>query len=322
MRLLTGKWLVSALATAAKLQLADHLATAKSAQELADELDLHAPSLERLLGVLAGEGLLEVLGTRFGLTQLGAQLRQDKLGKLAEYVGSEAQWTPWLCLDHSIRTGGAAFEKRHGTSLFEYLAHHPEEAAIYDHAVDAFTRQQAHALAEARVLAEAKVVVDVGGGRGTFLLELLERAPSLRGVLYDLPHVVESAKARFAAAGLGERVDFVSGNFFESVPANADCYVVKHVVHNWDDEHAKTILRNCAKAGGPGAQVLIVEGLILPAYVRDGTRLLDLEMLALTGQGRERSKPQFRRLLAESGLRLEESFRLSDAAWLLRTTVR
>lgn len=322
MRLLTGKWVVSAIATAAKLQLAEHLTTPKSAQELAEELDLHAPSLERLLGVLAGEGLLEVLGTRFELTELGAQLRRDNLGRLAAYVGSEAQWTPWLCLEHSIRTGAAAFEKWHGSSLFEYLSTHPEESAIYDHAVDAFTRQQARKLAEAQVLAGAKLVVDVGGGRGTFLLELLEREPSLRGVLYDLPHVVASAKARFASVGLSERVDFIAGNFFESVPVGADCYVVKHVIHNWDDAHAKTLLQNCAKAGGAGAQVLIVEGLVLPAHVRDGTRLMDLEMLMLTGQGRERSKPEFRRLLSESGLRLQESLRLSDAAWLLRTCVR
>jgi ubiquinone/menaquinone biosynthesis C-methylase UbiE len=241
---------------------------------------------------------------------------------LAVFVGSESQWAPWLCLDHSIRTGQAAFEKWHGSSLFQYLGQHPEESAIYDRAVDAFTRQQARALADANVLHGSEVVVDVGGGRGTFLLELLNREPSLRGVLYDLPHVVGAAKGRFGEAGLSDRVEFVAGNFFEGVPQGADCYVVKHVLHNWDDAHAQTILRNCAQAMRPGGQVLVVEGLVLPAHLRDGTRLLDLEMLALTGQGRERSKPEFRRLVAESGLRLQASIRLSESAWLLRATAK
>jgi ubiquinone/menaquinone biosynthesis C-methylase UbiE len=320
MRLLAGKWVVAALATAAKLGLAEHLETPKTAVELATELGLHAPSLERLLGVLAGEGLLDVSDDTFVLNELGANLRKNKLGELAAFVGSESQWTPWLCLDHSIRTGQAAFEHRHGSSLFEYLARHPQESAIYDRAVDAFTRQQAHALADAKILQGASVVVDVGGGRGSFLLELLRRESALHGVLYDLPHVIAGARARFVDAGLGQRAELVEGDFFESVPSGADCYVVKHVLHNWDDEHARRILRNCAKAMKPGGKVLIVEGLILPAPFRDGTRLLDLEMLALTGQGRERSKPEFRRLLATSDLRLTESIRLSDTAWLLCAT--
>jgi ubiquinone/menaquinone biosynthesis C-methylase UbiE len=302
--------------------MAENLTTPKSAATLATELGLHAPSLERLLGVLAGEGLVEVQGSEFALTPLGLNLRHDKLGQLAVFVGSESQWTPWLELEHSIRTGEAAFEKRHGSSLFEYLGKHPEESALYDTAVDAFTRQQAHALADANVLQGARVVVDVGGGRGTFLLELLTREQALRGVLYDLPHVIAGAKARFSSAGLMDRIEFVEGNFFEGVPPGADCYVVKHVLHNWDDERAQGILRNCKSVMCEGGQVLIVEGLVLPAYLRDGTRLLDLEMLALTGQGRERSKPEFRRLLGASGLRLQESIRLSDAAWLLRATAK
>src|SRR5690606_34312868 len=136
------------------------------------------------------------------VTPLGEQLRQDKLGVLAEFVGSESQWTPWVHLEHSVRTGEAAFEKQHGRALFTYLEEHPAEAQLYDTAVDAFTREQAHALAETNVLETATTVVDVGGGRGTFLMELLLRHPNLSGILYDKPNVVDAVKCRFAEAGL------------------------------------------------------------------------------------------------------------------------
>jgi ubiquinone/menaquinone biosynthesis C-methylase UbiE len=268
--------------------------------------------------VLVGEGLLSFEGAdEVVATPLGEQLQRDKLGTLAEFVGSESQWSPWVHLEHSVRTGQSAFEHRHGESLFTYLEHHARDAELYDTAVDAFTRQQARALAETSVLDAASVVVDVGGGRGTFLMELLLRHESLRGILFDKPNVVTPVSARFAQAGLSERVRLEGGDFHLGVPAGADCYVVKHVLHNWDDEQALGILRHCAKAVAPAGQVLVVEGLALPGNLRDGTRLMDLEMLVLTGGGRERSKPEFRRLFAAAGLRLEQTLRVSEGAWAM-----
>lgn len=318
MRLLAGKWVVAAIATAAKLGLAEHLETPLHVEELARRCTLHAPSLRRLIGVLVGEGLLAFEDAdHVVLTALGQQLRRDKLGILAEFVGSESQWTPWLHLEHSLRTGQAAFEHQHGESLFTYLEHHDAEAALYDTAVDAFTREQARALAATSVLDAASVVVDVGGGRGTFLMELLLRREALRGVLYDKPNVVGPVAARFAEAGLGKRATLVGGDFLQSVPPGADCYVIKHVLHNWDDATALAILGNCARAMAPSGLVLVVEGITLPGNLRDGTRLMDLEMLVLTGGGRERSKPEFRRLFAGVGLHLEKTLRLSEGAWAM-----
>lgn len=318
MRLLAGKWVVAAIATAAKLGLAEHLETPLGVEELARRCDLHAPSLRRLIGVLVGEGLLAFEDAqRVVLTPLGQQLRRDKLGILAEFVGSESQWSPWVHLEHSVRTGQAAFEHQHGQSLFTYLEHHAADADLYDTAVDAFTREQARALAETNVLDSASVVVDVGGGRGTFLMELLVRRPALRGILYDKPNVVTPVAARFAEAGLGARAELAGGDFHQSVPPGADCYVIKHVLHNWDDASALGILQNCARAMAPGGAVLVVEGIALPGNLRDGTRLMDLEMLVLTGGGRERSKPEFRRLFAGVGLHLEKTLRLSEGAWAM-----
>lgn len=318
MRLLGGKWVVAAVATAAKLRLAEHLQTPTSVAELARRCELHAPSLRRLIGVLVGEGLLSFEDAdRVAVTPLGEQLRRDKLGILAEFVGSESQWTPWVHLEHTVRTGQAAFEKHHGEPLFTYLEHHARDAELYDTAVDAFTREQAQALAETSVLDAATVVVDVGGGRGTFLMELLLRHPALRGILYDKPNVVGPVAPRFAQAGLSERMELVGGDFHGGVPLGADCYVVKHVLHNWDDEHAVGILRHCADAVLAHGQVLVVEGIALPGNLKDGTRLMDLEMLVLTGGGRERSKPEFRRLFAAAGLHLDKTLRLSEGAWVM-----
>ena len=318
MRLLAGKWVVQALATAAQLGLAEALERPRTLDDLAMTLACDRGALLRLLRVLVGEGILvEGVDERFSLTDLGAQLRRDALGALVEFVGSPSQWTPWTALTHAVRTGACAFEHVHGRSLFDHLAEHPEEEALYDEAVDAFTTAQAVALAEQDVLDTVGTVVDVGGGRGTLLLELLRRRPSLRGVLFERPSVVDRARLRIEAAGLGSRCSFVEGDFFAALPQGADAYVLKHVLHNWDDARAEAILRRCGDALAPGGRVLIVESLLLPGNLRDGARLIDLEMLVLTGGGRERSKPEFRRLLSQAGLRLVTSRKLVEGTWVI-----
>jgi ubiquinone/menaquinone biosynthesis C-methylase UbiE len=320
MRRLAGKYVVQALATAAELGLAEALEQPCTLGDLALALACDQDALRRLLGVLVSEGVV-VEGTddRYALTPLGAQLRRDALGTLARFVGSPSQWVPWTALTHAVRTGRSAFEHVHGRSLFEYLADHPDEAALYDEAVDAFTTAQAVALAQQDVLDDVRTVVDVGGGRGTLLLELLRHRSGLNGVLFERSAVLERARARFEAEGLQARCRFVEGDFFSAVPPDADAYVLKHVLHNWDDVRAEAILRRCAEAAAPGGRVLVVEALLLPGNVRDGARLMDLEMLALTGGGRERSKPEFRRLLSSAGLQLSETRRLAEGTWLMIT---
>lgn len=318
MRRLAGKWVTQALATAAELGLAEALEQPAGLEALAEVLECHPPSLRRLLRMLVGEGVLvEQPDGRYALTPLGAQLRHDALGTLARFVGSPSQWSPWTELTYAVRTGNSAFERVHGQPLFEYLAERPEQSRLYDEAVDAFTSQQARALAGLPGLDGVRMMVDVGGGRGTLLAELLRLRESLRGVLFDQPHVLEPARARFEALGLAERCSFVGGDFFEAMPSGADVYVLKHVLHNWDDERAVALLRRCADAMPEHGRVFVVEAIVLPGNRRDGARMFDLDMLVLTGGGRERSKPEFRRLLAQAGLRLRSTQRLSDGAWLL-----
>jgi ubiquinone/menaquinone biosynthesis C-methylase UbiE len=315
---LAGKWIAQAISTAARLGLAEALREPMSVEALAKATQCDASALARLVAVLVGEGVLaQDEHGMLSLTPVGELLRRDELGALAAFVGSPSQWVPWAELEHAMRTGENAFERVHGQPMFEYLATRPEEARLYDEAIDAFTGQQGRALAESDLLDGVHTVVDVGGGRGTLLREVLVRRPSLRGVLFDRDHVVEAARERFVAAGLSDRCAFVSGDFFVDVPAGGDAYVLKHVLHNWDDAQAIDLLRRCASAMAPGGRVLVVESVLLPGSRRDEARFLDLEMLVVTGGGKERSKPELRRLLTASGLKLIATRRLAAQAWLL-----
>ncbi len=324
LKLLGGKWISAALSAAAQLGLHDTLDERPSTEaELATELSCDRSALGRLLGVLAAEGLVDTDDDdRFHNTALGAQLRSNALGPLAEYVGAPFSWAPWLRLTDAVRTGKAAFEIEHGQGLFEYLAEHPGEAEIYNAGVDAFTRHDARALANAFDFSDARQVVDVGGGMGTLLIELLRRWPHLHGVLFDTDHVVRAAESRIRDADLQSRCACVPGDFFAEVPAGGDLYIVRHIVHNWGDPQATVILRNCAEALRPGGKVLVVEGIVLPGHRKDTTRLLDLEMMVLSGEGRERTKPQFRKLLSAAGLRLATTVPLASTARLIIAEAR
>jgi SAM-dependent methyltransferase len=323
LQLLSGKWVTAAIAAAAELGIADALAAAPlTAAQLAERLGCDQLALTRLLRVLCGEGLLEAqIDGNYELTPVGAQLSSGQLRDLARFVGAPFMWTPWAELAHALRdTQRSAFERAHGHALFQHLDARPQDAAVYHHAVDAFTRRQARALCDAFDFSGLSRVVDVGGGLGTVLTELSTRFPQLACVLYDRPSVVEQARGVWANTRPDLRslhIEAESGDFFERVPQPADAYIVKHVLHNWDDAHATQILRVCREALRPGGHVLIVESLLLPGNVRDATALLDLEMLVLCGTGHERSKPQFRRLLRSAGLRLQATRALAGGARLL-----
>ncbi|MFG0320658.1 MAG: methyltransferase [Planctomycetota bacterium JB042] len=315
--LLAGKARAQAVSTAAALGVADHLGDApRDARTLADTLAVDADALERLLRILAGLGLLEEEpGRGFVLTDLGRTLRKDALGPLAAFVGAAEQWDPWARLRDALAGGGTAYARTHGVDLYEHLARDESAAGRYDAAVDAFTRAEVEALAAAFDFGAVGTVVDVGGGRGSALAALLERFPSLRGVLLDLPPVVArhgpGLRERF-----GERVECVGGSFRDVLPAGADVYVLKHVLHNWGDDDAVRLLAGCRDAMADGGRVLAIEGILLPGNRPDTAHLLDLEMLVLTG-GRERRKPELRRLFAESGLALERVTRLGPLGHLL-----
>lgn len=305
--LLSGQWISQALSTAASLGIADTLALGPlSLDDLARALECHPGMLGRLMAALVAEEVFAVdEAGRFSLTPIGAELTQDRLRPLAVFIGSESQWTSWSALPKALRTGRSAFELTHGADLYTWLRDHPEDARRYDEGIDPFTTEQAVLLAEHYDFSECRRVVDLGGGRGRLLIELLRRWPHLHGTLFDVPHVIEAARPYIEASGFAARATLQGGDFFRAVPDGADVYVLKHVLHNWSDERAVELLSRSREAMSEHGRVLVVEGVLLPTPARGMSRLMDLEMMVLFGDGRERSKADMKRLFDRAGLKLE-----------------
>lgn len=315
---LAGRCRAQVVSTAAALGLADRLASGpRRVAELAQEVGCDASELGRLLDFLVCLGLC-ARGAEgiYSLTVRGQALRRERLGPLAAFLGAPEMWNPWSALRQTLTSrDGSAFARTHGETLYEYLERRPETAARYDTAIDAFTRREAQALAEHFDFSTLETLVDVGGGRGTTLAVLLERWPRLRGILHELPHVAAAARAGIPGS-LARRLEIRAGDFRHDVPTAVDAYLLKHVLHNWDDGSATALLRRCVAGLLPHGRLLVIEAILSPHAHVDTARLLDLEMLVLTG-GRERRKPELRRLFQASGLVLEHCRPLTPESWLL-----
>ena len=300
-RLVDGYRVSQAIHVAAALRLPDLLAGgARASDELAAEAGAHPGALLRLLRALASVGVVrEEEARRFALTPVGDLLRTDapdSLAGWAAFAGSEPYWRAWGALEHSVRTGENAFRHVYGTDVWTWRSQRPEESELFDRAMTTLTAAANRALLEAHDWGRYGTVVDVAGGRGALLRGLLDAQPSLRGVLFEQPHVVEGAEPH-------ERLTTVSGSFFDSVPAGGDAYVLKAIVHDWEDEEAAAILRVVRRAMRDDAVLLVIERVLGPPNEdRDG-KLSDLNMLVMPG-GRERTRDEFEALLAAAGFRL------------------
>ncbi|HZI95094.1 MAG TPA: methyltransferase [Patescibacteria group bacterium] len=301
-------WVSRAVYAAARLGIADLLGDgAKSAQELAGPTGMHAPSLHRLLRALGSLGLFtESPDHKFALTPLGATLKTGAPGAARSTVIALAghwMWQAWGEFLYSLQTGKSAFEKVWGMPVFDYLAGHPDEAKFFGEAMIGVHGAEPAAVAAAYDFSDIQTLVDVGGGTGNLLTTILLAHPHLKGVLFDLPHVVPHALQNFAAAGTANRCQAVSGSFFESVPPGGDAHMLSHVIHDWDEEKCLTILRNCRKAMGSKGRLLIVEFVLPAGDEPHAGKILDLVMLTVPG-GVERSGEEYGALLAKAGLRL------------------
>jgi SAM-dependent methyltransferase len=293
-----------ALRVIIELGIPDLLAVSEqSVDELATATQSDADALYRVMRLLAPEGLFrEVLPRHFELTEVGAVLRSDRPGPgdFVRMINSE----PYLAFEqllHSVRTGKPAFDKVFGSPRFDWLSEHPEQAALFQRAMVALSLGGNEAVADAYDFTPFARVVDVGGGHGQLLSAILARNLHLSGVLFDLPSGV--AAAQQGAGGDLPRTEFFAGNFFESVP-DGDIYVIKKVVHDWNDERAAVIMRNCRKAMQPNGKVLLAETLVPPGDEPDRIKSIDVVMLVVTG-GLERTEAQYASLFDAAGLRLE-----------------
>ena len=312
LHLMTGYRAMQALYVAARLGIADLLKDgARGSEELARATGADARALHRLLRALASLGVFgEDADGRFTPSELGALLRSDVPGSLraaAIFFGDERNWHAWGKLERSVMSGEPVRGPRGTQAFLEESARDPEGAALFNAAMTSLTSAFDAAVTAAYDFSRLGTLVDVGGGQGALISSILAANPALRGILFDIPPVIESARGRIGEAGLAGRCALVAGDFFSSVPAGGDAYVLKWVIHDWDDERSVAILRNCHRAMAPGARLLLVERVVPeridPSVDTQSMLLADLNMLVLTG-GHERTAAEYRTLLGGAGFAL------------------
>jgi hypothetical protein len=310
-QLTTGGWVSQAISVAARLGVADAIASgAATTAEIAARVGADGPTLYRLLRALSDHGVFaEGPGGRFALTPVGESLRSDgpqSMRRWAVWTGARFYRDAWSGLEEAVRTGEPSFARVHGMDLFGYLDAHPDDAAVFDGAMQDIAGNFLAGILAVYDFSDCSTVVDVGGGTGALLAAVLRSAPNARGVLLDTAPVLGAAEPVLEAAGVADRCETVAGDFFREVPAGADLYILSNIVHDWDDDRALRILGTCRAAMRADSRLLIIE-LVLPDDPRPSMgKLLDLEMLSVTPNGRQRTAAQYAELLARAGLDLSE----------------
>jgi ubiquinone/menaquinone biosynthesis C-methylase UbiE len=308
LQMASGYWVSRSIYVAAKLRIADLLKDSpKSCDELATATGTNAPSLYRVLRALASLGVFaETELNHFTLTPLATCLQSDTPNSVRARVImlGEEQYRAWGELMHSVQTGGSSFEHIYGMNLFEYLAQNPESAKIFDESMTNLSVIQSAAIAASYDFSSIQTLVDVAGGQGLLIASILKSNPTLKGVLFDQPHVIERAKRFLEAEGVLERCQLAAGNFFESVPEGGDAYILKYIIHDWDDERAIAILKQCHKVMPANGKILVAEQVIPPGNEPFRGKFLDLNMLVMTPGGRERTEAEYRALFEKAGFKL------------------
>ena len=306
--LLTGYRRSQCLGAAATLGLFDQLAAApRTAAEAAETAAANPRFVYRLLRALAAmEVAVEDADGRFTLTPLGTYFTEDRLGPMARYMTETPGWPAWSRLADAIRTGRRGFDLEFGMRDWDYYVAHPDKGAQFDAAMRALTSPTAAPILAAHDFSGYRTVVDIGGGDGTLLIAILQANPGLRGILLDRPDVVARSVARLAEAGVDDRCETVGGSFFDAVPGGGDAYLMKFILHDWDDTDARRILAACRRSVERGTDLLVVERVLPERAGPDDMEavMADVHMLVITG-GMERTRADYEALLEAGGFRLE-----------------
>lgn len=313
LQMISNFWVSQMLFVAAKLGLADQLKDQpKTVAELAQATGTHAPSLYRVLRGLASVGIFaedrqaKDGQRRFASTPLAETLRRDAPGSMRAFAMAELgqeHFVAWGNLLHSVKTGEIAFDNHFGQPVWEYYAGHPEDAEVFNDAMTGMTELVNGAVTSAYDFSGFGKIVDIGGGHGALLAAILKANPAARGVLFDLPHVAEGAAARLAAEGVSNRCDITSGDFFKAVTPGGDAYVMKFIIHDWDDEKSVAIMKNIHRAMAEGGKLILIEQIVPEDSSPSFAKFIDINMLVMTG-GRERTEKEFAELFTAAGFRL------------------
>lgn len=308
LQMISGFWISRAIYIIAKLGIADHLAGGpKTAEEIAAATGTHSGAIYRIFRALSSVGVLtEEADQRFGLTPLSETLRTDAPGSLRAFATvelGEEHYPAWGELLYSVKTGEIAFDKHFGMPIWEFFAKNPENARTFDDAMTNVSLAIKDAILASYDATTIRKLADIAGGHGSLLAAILKSNPEMKGVLFDLPGVTEGARKRIEAEGLSDRCEVIAGSFFESVPEGADAYIMKWIIHDWDDERSIAIFKNIRRAIAEGGKLLLVEAVVPPGSEPHFSKFIDLNMLVMTG-GRERTEEEYRRLLEAGGFKL------------------
>ena len=294
----------------ARLSIAEQLAQGpRHVNEIAAASQANADALYRVMRAVVTVGIFtEVENRKFAQTPMSDLLRGDHSRSLRPFVlffPDPLHFRTYANLMHSVKTGETAAKAAFGMELFEFLKDHPEESAIFNAAMVNLTLAFIPAVLEAYDFGDTKTLVDVGGGHGSVVAAILQKYPNMKGILFDLDHVVQGANAHLTAMGVSNRCAIEAGNFFEAVPAGGDTYIMKNIIHDWDDERSIVILKNIAARlkGNPRGKVVLLEFALNPGNEPHLGKWADVEMLALPG-GRERTGDEYRELFARAGLKM------------------
>ena len=312
-----GGFVTRALYALAELGIADHFENGPlSAEDIARATNTHAPFLYRLLRNMTGFGFfIEDENHRFSLTPMGATL-QSRLGYVRSSVRTLAGSTVWRSLDeivHSIETGEACVKKAFKKPYFDHLRENPKELSLFNETMIGIHGDEPPAIAQCCDFSETRRLIDIGGGTGSLLAEILRENPKLDGVLYELPEVADEARRNIAAEGLTKRCKVVEGDFFRSCPTGGDAYILSHIIHDWDEEKCLRILENCHTAMQGRGRLLIIEQIIPPDNSFHPGKVLDLIMLTMHS-GQERTQDEYAALLKKASFQLERTISTTTPA--------
>ncbi len=307
-QLIVGCFPSQAISVAAQLGIADLLKDGpKHPDELAAATGTHARTLYRLLRALAGVGVFaEDEDGCFGLTPTAELLQKDVPGSMHAVgllIGSVLQWPALGHLLYTVQTGKPAFDDLYGMTQWQYMKQHPETYDLFHYAMTSFSAAEINAILSAYDFSDVRTLVDIAGGQGKLLSAIVNAYPQLHGILFDLYEVTQEAKERFKAEGLENRCSTISGDMFVALPKGADVYMMKTVIHDWDDEHTARLFRSCRAAMQPHARLLVITRVVAPGNVPDTSKFQDINML-ITMNGSERTAAEIESLLDGAGLRL------------------
>lgn len=309
LEMVSAIWVSQSIGVAAKLGIADHIQGAGTVvDEIARKVNVKAEGIYRLLRALSVVGIVnELQGKVFQLTSIGECLKTDHPQSMRHLAIFQTQtnWQHWEHLEYCIKTGSDAVTKVRKEPFFEFLRKNETVAEHFDKAMVNISKIEVDSIVGVYDFSKYKTIADVGGGYGAFLGAILQTYPRTRGILFDLPHVVEGAKTFLRELKVFDRVEIESGSFFDSAPAEADCYMMKHIIHDWSDEKSLKILKNIRGKISDSGKLLLFETVIPEAGVADFSKFLDLEMLVVTEGGKERTKEEFTELLAKAKFKID-----------------